>query len=56
MSNSVVNLFSKQAMCQVMGPIPSNKGALQGWPFINDFLYIVDFHADNLCPIVGFVI
>ena len=30
MSNSGVNVFSKQARFQDMGPIPSNRGACKG--------------------------
>ena len=30
MSNSVVDVFSKQAMFQVRGPIPSNRGTCKG--------------------------
>ena len=52
MSNSVVNVFSKQARFQDLGPVPSNAGDLQGWPIIKDFLSIVDFHVGNLCPIL----
>ena len=52
MSNSVVNVFSKQAKLHALGPIPQNRGDLQGWPIIKDFLSIVNFHAGNLCPIL----
>ena len=52
MSNSGVNVYSKQARFQDMGPIPSNRGDLQGWPFIKDFLSIVIFPVENLCPIL----
>ena len=52
MSNSGVTVFSKQARFQDMGPIPSNRGDLQGWPITKNFLYIVNFHAGNLCPIL----
>ena len=52
MSDSVVNVFSKQAWTQGMGPIPSSRGDLQGWPIIKDFLSISNFHAGNLCPIL----
>ena len=50
MSNSGVNVFSKQARIQDMGPIPSNRGDLQGWPIIKDFISIVKFNVGNLCP------
>ena len=52
MSNSGVNVFSKQVRFHDLGPIPSNAGDLQGWPIIKDFLSIVNFHAGNLCPIL----
>ena len=52
MSNSGVNVFSKQERFQDMGPIPSNAGDLQGWPILKDFLSIVNFHTGNLCPIM----
>ena len=48
MFNSGVNVFSKQARIQDLGPIPSNRRDLQGWPIIKDFLYIVDFQAGYL--------
>ena len=48
MSNSVVNVFSKQARFQDLGPIQSNAGDLQGWSITQDILYIVNFHAGNL--------
>ena len=37
MSNSGVNVFSKQARFHDLGPIPSNAGDLQGWPIIKGF-------------------
>ena len=52
MSNSVVNVFSKQATFQDLGPIPSNRGDLQGRPITWDFLYIGNFHVGNLRPIL----
>ena len=52
MSNSGVNVFTKQARFQDMGPIASNAGDLQGWPIIKDFLSIVNFPTGNLCPIL----
>ena len=52
MSNSGVNVFSKQARFQDLGPVPSNAGDLQGWPIINDFISIVNFHVGNLCAIL----
>ena len=52
MSNFVVNVFSKQARLQDLGPIPSNAGDLQGWPIIKDFLSNVNFHTGNLGPIL----
>ena len=52
MSNSGVNVFSKQARFQDLGPVPSNAGDLHGWPIIKDFISIVNFHAGNLCPIL----
>ena len=52
MSNSGVNFFLKQARFQDMGPIQSNRGDLQGWPIIKDFISIIYFQAGNLCPIL----
>ena len=52
MSNYGVNVFSKQAGFHDLGPIPLNAGDLQGWPIINDFLSIVNFHAGRLCRIL----
>ena len=52
MSKFVVNVFSKQARFQDMGSIPSNRGDLQEWPIIKDFLSIVNFYVGNLCPIL----
>ena len=49
MSNSGVNVFSKQARFQDMGPIPSNRGDLRGWPIIKGDISIVNFHVGNLC-------
>ena len=51
MSNYVVNVCSKQARFQDLGPIPSNKKDLQGWPIIKCFLSLVVFLAGNLGPI-----
>ena len=52
MSNSVVNVFSKQARFHDLWPIPSNAGDLWGWPIIKDFISIVNFQAGNLCSIL----
>ena len=52
MSNSGVNVFSKQARIQDLGPIPSNRGELQGWPITKDFHSVVSFHVGNVCPIM----
>ena len=52
MSKYGVNVFSKQARFQGMGPVPSNRGDLQGWPITQGFLSIVDFPSGNLCPIL----
>ena len=52
MSNSVVNVFSKQARFQDLGQIPSHPGDLQGWPITQDFLSIVNFHAGKLYVIL----
>ena len=38
MSSSAVNVFSKQARFQDLGPIPSNAGDLHGWPITKDFI------------------
>ena len=43
MSNSGVNVFSKQARFHDLGPIPSNRGDLLGWPIIKDFISIVNY-------------
>ena len=51
MSNSGVNVFSKQARFHDLAPVPSNRGDLQRWPIIKDFLSIVDFHAGNLAQV-----
>ena len=53
MSNSVVNVCSKQARFQDLGPIPSNAGDPQGWPITKDFISIVNFHAGNLVQFCG---
>ena len=50
MSNSGVDVFSKQARFQDLGPIPWNAGDLQGWPIIKYFISIVNFHVGNLYP------
>ena len=52
MSNSGVNVFSKQARFQDMGPIPSNRGELQGWPIIKDFSFQRYIHVENIGQIV----
>ena len=52
MSNSGVNVFSKQARFHDLGPIPSNAGDLQGLPIIKDFLSNDTFHVLNLCQIL----
>ena len=49
MSNSGVNVFSKQARFHDLGLIQSNAGDLYGWPTKNGFLSIVIFHVGNLC-------
>ena len=41
MSKSVVNVFSKQARFHDLGPIPSNRGDLRGWPIIKGFFSIM---------------
>ena len=43
MSNSGVNVFSKQARFHDLGPIPSNAGNLQGWPITMDFFLSLIF-------------
>ena len=53
MPNSGVYVFSKQARFQDMGPIPSKRGDLEGWLITKDFIYIVNFHTGNLCPILA---
>ena len=52
MSNLMVNVFSKQARFQDLGPIPSNAGDLKGWPITNHFLSFVNFPTGNLCAIL----
>ena len=52
MSNSGVNVFSKQARFQDLGPIPSNIGDMQGWSIIKGFISIVNCRVGNLCPIL----
>ena len=52
MSNSGVNVLSKQARFHDVGPIPSYAGDLQGWPNLKGFLSIVNFHVGNLGPIL----
>ena len=46
MSNSGVDVFSKQARFQDLGPIPSNRGDLQGWPIIKDFFLSLIFRLE----------
>ena len=41
----MVNVFSKQARFQDLGPIPSNAGDLKGWPITKHFLSFVNFEA-----------
>ena len=52
MSNSGVGVSSKQARVHDLGPIPSNRRDMWGWPTIKDFLSNVTFHVLNLCPIL----
>ena len=52
MSNSGVNVFSKQARFHDLGPIQSNAGYLQELPIIKDFLSNVTFHVLNFCQIL----
>ena len=52
MSNSGVNVFSKQARFPDLGPIPSNAGDLQGWPIIKEFSFQRYFHVENLGQIL----
>ena len=53
MCNSMVNVFSKHARFQDLGTIPSNAGDLQGWPAINDFFSIVNFHVGKFMSNYG---
>ena len=48
----MVNVFSKQAKFQDLGPIPPNRGVLQIQPIIKSFLSIINFHAGDLFPIL----
>ena len=52
MTNSGLNVFSKQARFHDLGPIQSNAGDLQELPIIKDFLSNVTFHLLNLCQIL----
>ena len=52
MSNLVVNVFSKHARFQDLEPIPSNRGDMEEFPIMQNYLYIVDFQAGYLCPIM----
>ena len=52
MSNSGVNLFSKQARFHDLGSVPSNAGDMQGWPITQGFLSVVIYYVGNLCPIM----
>ena len=46
MSNSGVNVFSKQVRIQDLGQSQSNAGDLQWWSIIKDFLSIGNFHVE----------
>ena len=52
-SDSVVNVFSKQAKFQDMGPIPSNAGDLCGWPIIKIFflslIFMLEIYVEFWC-------
>ena len=52
MSNSGVNVFSKQERFHDLGPIPSNAGDMEGWTIIKGFILIVNLHVGNLSPIL----
>ena len=52
MSNSGVNVFSKQARFHDLGPIQSNAGDLQVLTNIKDFLSNVNFDVVNFCQIL----
>ena len=43
MQNLRVNIFSKLAMPQYLGPIPCDWGDLEGWPNAFPFLSIVKY-------------
>ena len=53
MSNSGVNILSKQARVQDMGPILSNRGDLQGWPIINIFFLSLIFMVEIYVQFCG---
>ena len=51
MQNLGVNVFSKQAMSQALGPTPCHQEDLQGWPNAFAFLSIVKYQFGILCKI-----
>ena len=50
MQNLGVNVSSKLAMFQGLGPNPCEQEDLQGWPITFAFLSIVNYRFGNLCP------
>ena len=50
MPKPLVNVFSKLAMSQDLGPNPCDQEDLQGWPNAFAFLSIVNHLFGNLCP------
>ena len=53
MQNLRVNVFSKLAMPQDLGPIPCHWEGLQGWPNAVAFLSIVKYQFGILCKFEG---
>ena len=53
MSNSGVNVFSKQARFQDMGPIPSNPGTCKGgqshWIFFLSLIFMLEIYVQFWC-------
>ena len=52
MPKPLVNVFSKLAMSQGLGPNPCDQEDLQGWPNAFAFLSIVNYQFGNLCQIL----
>ena len=50
MHKPLINVFSKLAIFQGLGPSPHDQEDLQGWPNAFAFLSIVNYQFGNLCP------